>query len=111
MKHTNTRNEVMRTVENKTVVNYSKAKKLLWDLRKLQLKDTRNILNLMMDGVTRTQTDIYCKLRMEQSVASTHLKFLINMGIIEVVKNGLYKDYSVNFERIQEINSFTSRIK
>lgn len=55
-------------------------------------------------------TDIYVKLRLEQSVASQHLAILRNAGIVKTEREGKQIFYSVNYEKLQDIQSLTGKL-
>jgi DNA-binding transcriptional ArsR family regulator len=50
-----------------------------------------------------TVTDIFIKLRLEQSVASQHLAILRKAGVLNTDRDGKFIYYSLNKERIEEI--------
>lgn len=51
-----------------------------------------------------TVTQIYVKLRLEQSVASQHLAILRKAGFVNTQRDGKFIYYSVNHARIAEIH-------
>ncbi len=53
-----------------------------------------------------TVTEIYVKLRLEQSVASQHLAILRRAGIVVTQRDGKFIYYAVNYDRIAEVNQF-----
>jgi DNA-binding transcriptional ArsR family regulator len=53
-----------------------------------------------------TVTEIYVKLRLEQSVASQHLAILRKAGFVKTDRDGKFIYYSVNAERLDELNKF-----
>lgn len=48
-------------------------------------------------------TEIYVKLRIEQSVASQHLSLLRNEGFVSTERNGKIINYSVNKQAIHDM--------
>ena len=46
------------------------------------------------------------RLRLEQSVASQHLAILRKAGIVSTQRDGKFIYYSVNFKRLEEIDTF-----
>lgn len=50
-----------------------------------------------------TVTELYVKLRLEQSVASQHLALLRRAGVVLTSRDGKYIYYSVDHERLEEI--------
>jgi len=55
-------------------------------------------------------TDIYVKLRLEQSVASQHLAILRNGGFVKTEREGKQIFYSVNYEKVQEVQRLADTI-
>ena len=91
-----------------TIVNvdYHNLKKAALVLRALNHKLRQQILKLIEDEKKITVTEIYVRLRLEQSVASQHLAILRRAGIVITERDGKFIFYKVNFKRIDEINHF-----
>ena len=53
-----------------------------------------------------TVTEMYVKLRIEQSVASQHLAILRRANIVLTKREGKFIFYSVNYARIVELSAF-----
>ena len=53
-----------------------------------------------------TVTQIYVKLRLEQSVASQHLAILRKVNILTTERDGKFIFYKINHERISTIKQF-----
>lgn len=64
------------------------------------------MLKLIDEQGKMTVTELYLKLRLEQSVASQHLAVLRKAAIVKTVRNGKFIHYSINTERLEEINEF-----
>lgn len=64
----------------------------------------QQIIKLIDDHGRLTVTEIYVKLRLEQSVASQHLALLRRSGAVNTDRDGKFIYYSVNKERIDEIS-------
>lgn len=73
-------------------------------IRALKHKLRQQILKQIHAKGTITVTEIYVKLRLEQSVASQHLAILRKPGIVNTKREGKKIFYSVNYERLAEIN-------
>jgi DNA-binding transcriptional ArsR family regulator len=52
-------------------------------------------------------TDIYRKLKLEQSVASQHLKWLRTARVVRTERDGKRIYYSLDYERLTELNRIT----
>jgi DNA-binding transcriptional ArsR family regulator len=72
-------------------------------IRALNHKLRLQIIRLLHDKKELTVTEIYVKLRIEESVASQHLALLRRAGIVEARREGKYIFYSLNAPRIEEI--------
>ena len=57
-----------------------------------------------------TVTQLYVKLRLEQSVASQHLAILRKAGIVSTQRDGKFIFYTINFSRIEAINEFVKSL-
>lgn len=79
-------------------------------LRALNHKLRQQILKLIDENEKITVTDIYIKLRLEQSVASQHLAILRKAGFVKTNREGKYIYYSVNVPRLQEVMYYTSQL-
>ncbi len=86
-------------------INYHNLKKAALVLRALNHKLRQQILNLIESEKKITVTEIYVRLRLEQSVASQHLAILRRAGIVTTQRDGKFIYYTVNFKRIEEITS------
>ena len=84
-------------------INYHNLKKAALVLRALNHKLRQQILNLIETEKKITVTEIYVKLRLEQSVASQHLAILRRAGIVTTQRDGKFIYYTVNYKRIDEI--------
>jgi len=91
--------------ENSTPVkvDFVNLKKAAMILRALNHKLRQQIVKLIDENKKLTVTEIYIKLRLEQSVASQHLAILRRAGIVKTNRDGKYIYYSVNNHRIEGI--------
>ena len=89
-----------------TKVDLIQLKKSAAILRALNHKLRQQIVRLLNETKKMTVTEIYVKLRLEQSVASQHLAILRIAQIVTTKRDGKFIFYSVNYERIEEINKF-----
>ena len=88
-------------------INYHNVKKAALVLRALNHKLRQQILALIESEKRITVTEIYVRMRLEQSVASQHLAILRRAGIVITQRDGKFIYYTVNFKRIEEINQFS----
>jgi DNA-binding transcriptional ArsR family regulator len=75
-------------------------------LRAVNHKLRQQILKLIDEHGRMTVTELYVKLRLEQSVASQHLAILRKAGFVKTVRDGKFIFYSVNTNRLKELNRF-----
>lgn len=88
-------------------VDYLKTKKASLILRALNHKLRQQILKMIDDKQKVHVTEIYVKLRIEQSVASQHLAILRRAGIVSTVRDGKFIWYSVNYAKVAEVVKYT----
>ncbi len=91
-------------------INYHNLKKAALVLRALNHKLRQQILNLIETEKKITVTEIYVRLRLEQSVASQHLAILRRAGIVSTQRDGKFIYYTVNYKRIDEINGVVDQL-
>jgi DNA-binding transcriptional ArsR family regulator len=91
-------------------VNINNVKKAALVLRALNHKLRQQILGLINVEKKITVTEIYVRLRLEQSVASQHLAILRKVGIVNTTRDGKFIYYTVNHKRLEEINKFVKEL-
>ncbi len=91
-------------------IDYHLVKKASLVLRALNHKLRQQILKLIDEVKKITVTEIYVRLRLEQSVASQHLAILRKAGIVITQREGKFIYYTVNHKRVQEINEFVKNL-
>jgi DNA-binding transcriptional ArsR family regulator len=91
-------------------VDYIRIKKAALVLRSMNHKLRQQIVKLLDDKKQMTVTEIYVKLRLEQSVASQHLAILRRAGIVTTQRDGKFIFYSVNYDRINEVSTFVDQL-
>lgn len=79
-------------------------------LRAVNHKLRQQILKLIDETGKITVTEIYVKLRLEQSVASQHLAILRKAGFVKTERDGKFIYYSVNTNRLEELNQFVGEL-
>ena len=86
------------------------VKKAVMTLRAVNHKLRQQILKLIDEHGKMTVTELYVKLRLEQSVASQHLAILRKAGFVKTTRDGKFIYYSVNASRMQELNKFIEEL-
>jgi DNA-binding transcriptional ArsR family regulator len=85
-------------------LDYNVLRKAVMVLRAVNHKLRQSIVQLLEEHGRLTVTEIYVKLRLEQSVASQHLAILRRVGVVNTEREGKFIYYSVNRDRIEEIS-------
>ena len=92
-----------KTTEMSQQVNYADSRSAYLILRALNHKLRQQILKELVVNEKMNVTDIYVKLRLEQSVASQHLAILRQQGIVKAERKGKEIFYSLNKSKIDTI--------
>jgi DNA-binding transcriptional ArsR family regulator len=109
-------NNYVLTLNNETEnseglkVDLLNVKKASLILRAINHKLRQQILKLIDESGRITVTDIYVKLRLEQSVASQHLAILRKAGFVRTERDGKFIYYTVNHTRLEELNKFVEAL-
>lgn len=98
--------EKSTTVEKELKIDLLQLKKAALILRAINHKLRQQILKLIHQKDKITVTEIYVKLRLEQSVASQHLAILRKAGFVTTTRDGKFIYYSVNHQRLAEVQRF-----
>ena len=91
-------------------VDLLNVKKAALVLRAINHKLRQQMLKLIDEHGKMTVTELYVKLRLEQSVASQHLAILRKAGFVKTTRDGKFIYYSVNASRIDELNKFVEEL-
>jgi DNA-binding transcriptional ArsR family regulator len=91
-------------------VDLLNVKKASLILRAINHKLRQQILKLIDEQGKITVTEIYVKLRLEQSVASQHLAILRKAGFVKTERDGKFIYYTVNAPRLEDLNKFTESL-
>lgn len=84
-------------------ISYDSLRSAVLVLRAINHELRRNIVNLLEKEDRMTVTQIYIKLRIEQSVASQHLAILRKAGIVQPHREGKFIYYSLEKNRLSQI--------
>ncbi|MGZ5285889.1 MAG: ArsR/SmtB family transcription factor [Flavisolibacter sp.] len=85
-------------------IDVIQLKKAALILRAINHKLRQQIMKLIHQNGKMTVTEIYVKLRLEQSVASQHLAILRKAGYVNTVRDGKFIYYSVNYDRLDQVH-------
>lgn len=94
--------------EGPLTVNLLNFKKASLILRAINHKLRQQILKQIDEHGKMTVTELYVQLRLEQSVASQHLAILRKAGFVQTERNGKFIYYSINTDRIREVNEMVN---
>ena len=89
--------------KNSIRLDYGKLRKAVLTLRAINHPLRKKIITLIEDKKKVTVTEIYVKLRLEQSVASQHLAILRKAEIVDTERDGKFIYYTVNKKRVGEV--------
>ena len=91
-------------------IDYYNVKNAALTLRALNHKLRQQLIKLIDEEKKITVTEIYVRLRLEQSVASQHLAILRKAGIVITQRDGKFIYYLINHKRIDEISRFVNEL-
>lgn len=91
-------------------LEYSTLKKAVMTLRAINHPLRKEIIELVEEKKQVTVTEIYIKMRLEQSVASQHLAILRRAEVLKTKRDGKFIYYSVNAKRIDEIAALVEKL-
>ncbi|MBP7272451.1 MAG: helix-turn-helix transcriptional regulator [Saprospiraceae bacterium] len=110
----------MRKQKNETIVlkkgkkdiqlDYAELRKAVLVLRAVNHKLRQRVIDLLEENEAMTVTDIYIKLRLEQSVASQHLAILRRSGVVITVRDGKFIHYKLDRERLEQISRLVEEL-
>jgi DNA-binding transcriptional ArsR family regulator len=79
-------------------------------LRAVNHKLRQQMLRTIKTSGTINVTTLYKRLKLEQSVASQHLRILREAGFVNTERNGKEIYYSINFERFEQVDKIVQGI-
>lgn len=85
-------------------IDFFLLKKSAIILRALNHTLRQQIFKLLEDGNKLTVSEIYTRLKLEQSVASQHLAIMRRAGIVKTERDGKFVFYKLNYDRIAQID-------
>ncbi len=95
---------------NDIALDYAELRKAVLVLRAVNHKLRQRIIDLLETNQTMTVTDIYIKLRLEQSVASQHLAILRRAGVVATERQGKFIYYSLDKDRLAQISRLVEEL-
>jgi DNA-binding transcriptional ArsR family regulator len=96
--------------ENELPIETLQIKKGALVFRAINHPLRRQMLELLHQNVRMTVTEVFIKLRLEQSVASQHLAILRKAAMVNTERQGKFIFYSVNYQRIKQVHQIAAEI-
>jgi len=91
-------------------LNYLDIKKSAAILRAINHKLRQSIVRLLEENEKLSVTEIYVKLRIEQSVASQHLAILRRADFVKTEREGKSIYYMLNLKHIENVKTFIDQL-
>lgn len=91
-------------------LDYAELRKAVLVLRAINHKLRQRIIELLEQHERMAVTDIYVKLRLEQSVASQHLAILRRAGVVSTSREGKFIYYALDHERLAQIGRLVEEL-
>lgn len=99
-----------KNIKDEMTVDVNQLKKAALVLRAINHKLRLQILKLIHTKQQIIVSDIYSKLRLEQSVTSQHLAILRKAGFVNTERDGKRIYYSVNYQRLQDVGALAEKL-
>ena len=87
-------------------LEYPILRKAVLIIRSLNHPIRQRIVDMLKENKKMTVTEIYVKLRLEQSVASQHLAILRRVEVLKTKREGKFIYYTLNRSRLNQILKF-----
>ena len=110
MRKTKSETVVLKKGQKDVQLDYAELRKAALVLRAVNHKLRQRMIDLLEENKQMTVTDIYIKLRLEQSVASQHLAILRKAGVVKTDRQGKYIYYSLANERLTQISRLVEEL-
>lgn len=110
MRKANAETVVLKKGGSDIPLDYTELRKAALVLRAVNHKLRQRIIDLLEEHKSMTVTDIYVKLRLEQSVASQHLAILRRAGVVRTDRQGKFIFYSLDKDRLGQISSLVEEL-
>ena len=101
---------VLKKGKQEIQLDYAELRKAVLVLRAINHKLRQRMIDLLEENEQMTVTDIYIKLRLEQSVASQHLAILRRAGVVATDRNGKFIYYSLDKDRLSQISKLVEEL-
>ncbi len=107
-----TANKLMISRNKKDFIplDYTRLRKAALSIAALNHPIRKQIIKLLQEGARITVTEIFKKIKTEQSVASQHLAILRRADILNTQRNGKYIFYYINEHRLAETHDLINEL-
>ena len=94
---------------NTTIINYDQVRKAQLVIRAIENPVRKQIIETLKSQPSITVTELYVKLRLEQSVCSQYLHILRFQKIVKTERAGKNIYYSLNTDRLKMIQQLVEQ--
>jgi DNA-binding transcriptional ArsR family regulator len=101
---------VLKKGKQEIQLDYAELRKAVLVLRAINHKLRQRMIDLLEENEKMTVTDIYIKLRLEQSVASQHLAILRRAGVVATERQGKFIFYALDKDRLAQISRLVEEL-
>jgi len=92
------------------LLQYISFRKCLLILRSINHEYRKTIIELLKQNEIMTVTQMYIKMRLEQSIVSQHLSQMRKSGVVQFHKQGKNISYSIDENRLLQVLNFANEI-
>lgn len=90
--------------------DYGDLRKAVLVLRAVNHDLRQEIISLLLEHGQLTVTEIYIRIRQEQSVASQHLAILRRAKVVKTQRDGKFIHYSIDPDRLEQITRLVEEL-
>lgn len=101
---------VLKKGKSDIALDYVELRKAVLVLRAVNHKLRQQIIEILEEAERLTVTELYVKLRLEQSVASQHLAILRRSGVVVTERMGKFIYYTLDKERLNQISKLVDEL-
>jgi DNA-binding transcriptional ArsR family regulator len=93
-----------------TLLNFPSLRESVLVFRSVNHKLRQRMLEIIDANEAVSVTDLYIKLRIDQSLCSQHLAILRRAGVVNAERQGKLIWYSVNYKRLNQLNKIAEEL-
>ena len=108
--HEPARGSDIKSINGNEVIDYVMTRKAALILRAVNNKFRKKIIELLHENKKMTVTEIFVKMRVDQSVASQHLSALRQAGIVATERVGKNIYYSINYIKVEQLKNILEQL-